>query len=299
MSLFTGLDEIVTENEPLANYTWFKIGGPAQYLVRPRNDQELQTALARCRDSNLPWRVLGHGANLLVDDAGICGAVIQLDPTHFGHMDFDDATAALGGAATLAKFVLESVRRGLGGTEVLAGIPGSLGGAVKMNAGGRYGDIATLVSRVKVIDESGHAFWRERPELIFDYRWTNIHHQIVTAVELNLVPDDPTRILNKMREVWIIKKASQPLSSRSAGCVFKNPSPHQPAGALIDKAGLKGTRIGNTFVSDQHANFIIAEPGATYADVISLINRIKQTVADSFGIQLQPEVEIWTDQPTG
>lgn len=293
MSLFTGLDEIVTEHEPLAPYTWLRIGGPARYFLRPRNDEELAALLARCRENDLTWRILGHGANLLVTDQPLDGAVIKLEEPGFTEMSFNHTKAVIGAAGSLGAMVLESVRRGLGGAEALAGIPGSLGGAVKMNASGRFGDIGTLVSRVKVVDACGNAFWREKPELLFEYRWSNIDDQIVTAVELELLPDDPKRVLNKMREIWIIKKSTQPLSSRSAGCIFKNPSPDKPAGALIDKAGLKGRRVGGATVSEQHANFITVEGGATFQDVQTLMSDIQKEVYEKFGIELEPEVEIW------
>ncbi len=295
MSLFTGLEEIVTEDVPMSEHTWFRIGGPAKYFVQPKTEDQLQTVFQRCMENSLSWRVLGHGANLLVDDAGLDCAVIKLDEKAFGELTFDGNIASVGGAASLGKVVLEGVRHGLGGAEALAGIPGSVGGAVKMNVSGRYGDIGTIISRVRVVDSLGNVYWREKGELLFEYRWTNIDDQIVTRVELELLEDDPKRVLDKMREVWIIKKSTQPLSSRSAGCIFKNPSPHQSAGALIDKAGLKGTTMGLARVSEHHANFITAEPGANFSDVIDLIEIVKGRVFEEFGIELEREVEIWQD----
>ena len=164
-----------------------------------------------------------------------------------------------------------------------------------MNAGGRFGEIGTLVSRVKVVDSSGTSFWREKPELVFEYRWSNIYDQIVMEVELELMPDDPHRVLNKMREIWIIKKTTQPLSSRSSGCIFKNPSASNSAGALIDKAGLKGENAGKAKISEQHANFIIAEKGAAFSDIISLIELAKEKVYENFSLELELEIEIWRD----
>jgi len=296
MSLFAGLEEILIENEPLSTHTWFKIGGPARYFLKPRNKRQLQTIISRCRENDFPWRILGHGANLLVDDAGLNCAVISLDHKAFGEMEFSDKRCAkVGAAASLGGFVIESVRAGFSGAEVLVGIPGTVGGAVKINAGGRFGDIGTLVSSATVLDGSGEIFGRERGDLSFEYRNSNIGEQIITEVELELVPDDPMRVLNKMREVWIIKKSSQPLVSRSAGCIFKNPSPDKPAGVLIDKAGLKGASVGGATISEQHANFITAEAGTRFSDVISLIELIREKVKDAFDITLELEIEIWTD----
>jgi UDP-N-acetylmuramate dehydrogenase len=296
MSLFAGLEEIVTENQPLADFTWFKIGGPARYFVKPRSEDDLKTALRRCRENNLPWRILGHGANLLVDDKGVEGAVIKLDESGFGKMEIvEERIVRIGGAVSLAGMVLQCVRKGLSGAETLVGIPGSVGGAVKMNAGGRFGDIGTFITKITVVDSSGGSFSREKPELNFEYRRANIYDQIVTEAELEFVPDDPQRLMTKMREVWILKKTAQPLSSRSAGCVFKNPSPDKPAGALIDKAGLKGLTVGGAKISEQHANFIVVEPGVRFMDIVSIIDRMKTAVFEKFGIDLELEIDVWED----
>lgn len=295
MNLFAGLEEITTENEPLAKYTWLKIGGPARYFIKPRSAEELATVICRCRENGFPWRVLGQGANLLIDDKGINAAVIKLDHEAFRQIDLAATSVTIGAGASLSVAVQETIKAGLSGMEILVGIPGSLGGAIKMNAGGRFGDIGTLVAQIEVVDTSGTAFWREKPELSFDYRETNITDQVVTQVQLELTPDDPHRILTRMRETWILKKTSQPLSLRSAGCVFKNPSPDQPAGMLIDRAGLKGKAVGAASVSDQHANFIINQENATFADIMGLIELVRKTVYEKNGVELELELEVWQD----
>ncbi|MFA5863527.1 MAG: UDP-N-acetylmuramate dehydrogenase [Phycisphaerae bacterium] len=295
MNLFTGLEEIVAENEPLGKYTWLKIGGPARYLVRPRSQEELSTVIERCRNENYPWKILGQGANLLIDSKGLNAVVIKLDHIAFKEIEIAKSTVTAGGGASLSLVIQESIKKGLSGMEVLVGIPGSVGGAVKMNAGGRFGDIGTLVSRIKVVDKSGTCFWREKPELNFEYRNANIHDQIVVAAELELMSDDPQRILSRMKETWILKKTSQPLSLRSAGCVFKNPAASEPAGLLIDKAGLKGKAIGGAMVSEQHANFIINQDTATFEDIFALINLVRKTISDRYGIDLELEIELWQD----
>ncbi len=295
MNLFTGLEEIVTENEPLAPLTWLKIGGPARYFVRPKSEDQLQTVIRRCRENNFPWKIMGQGANLLINDKGVNAAVIKLDPQGFGAIEINKTTAVVGAGTSMGMAIQETIKAGLSGMEALVGIPGSAGGAVKMNAGGRFGDIGTLISRVQVVDTSGTTFWREKPELIFDYRSSNIYDQVITRAELELAEDDPSRILSRMRETWILKKTSQPMSQRSAGCVFKNPPGEQPAGLLIDKAGLKGTVIGAAVVSDRHANFIINQDHATYEDIMTLINLIKKTIYDRNGIDLELEIEVWPE----
>jgi UDP-N-acetylmuramate dehydrogenase len=291
------LDAIVTENEPLAPHTWFNIGGPARWFAQPTTEAELQSVLQRAAENRLSVRILGQGANLLVDDAGVEGVVIRLAGNDFGELTFEGETVRAGAGVSLGKLISESIRNGLAGPETLAGIPGTVGGAIHMNAGGKGGDIGTLVERVQVIDPiDGKAFWREKPDLAFDYRECNLGSQIVCRAEFTLISDEPKRLLDRMREIWIIKKSTQPMSSRSAGCVFKNPLPGQSAGALIDRAGLKGKTVGGARISEQHANFILAEDGATFADVMALITLAKTTVFDKFGIELQREVEVWSDR---
>jgi len=296
MNLFAGLEEITTENEPLGKYTWYRIGGPARYFVRPRSKEELGTVIRRCRENNFPWKVLGQGANLLISDKGLNAAVIKLDNDAFKGVRIDKNTVTLGAGTSLSFAIQETIKAGLSGMEALVGVPGSLGGAVKMNAGGRFGDIGTLISQVEVVDTSGTASWREKPELTFDYRSTNIHDQIITEAQVELTPDDPNRILSRMRETWILKKTSQPLNLKSAGCVFKNPGGDQPAGMRIDRAGLKGTTVGGAIVSERHANFIVNQDTATFENVMELINLIKKTVYEKNGVELELEIEIWQDQ---
>jgi len=287
------LEEIVTEGQSLAKYTWLQIGGPARYFVRPRSADQLADVIRRCRENNLPWKILGQGANLLISDKGVNAAVIKLDPEAFGKIEITDGTVTVGAGVSLSHAIQDTIKAGLSGMETLVGIPGSIGGCVKMNAGGRFGDIGTVVSAIQVVDASGTASEREKPELCFEYRTSNILDQIVTEARVNLNTDDPARILTRMRETWILKKTSQPLNLRSAGCVFKNPPDNQPAGMLIDRAGLKGKAIGGAVVSEQHANFIINHDNATFDDTLGLIHLIQKTVADQFGVALELELEVW------
>jgi len=292
MKLFAGLEEIVKENEPLAPYTWFRLGGPARYFVRPRNVDELRDAARRCRENELPMRVLGRGANLLVDDAGVKGAVIHLMQDQFKEVSFLEGAVQAGAGADMGKLVLRCVREGLSGLECLTGIPGSVGGCVHMNAGGAFGDIGSKVESVQVMSEDGEVFTRFRTDLAFGYRVTNIASKFILGAEFRLAEDDPHRILRQVKQIWICKKNTQPLGQRNAGCVFKN---HRgmSAGALIDHAGLKGRQIGGAKVSDKHANFIIAQEGATATDVLKLINLIRETVFKRDGVYLELEIEVW------
>jgi UDP-N-acetylmuramate dehydrogenase len=290
---FSGLEAIVAENEPLARFTWYRIGGPARYLIRPRSIEELGDAAKRCGENELPIHVLGLGANLLVGDNGVDGAVFKLDADFWKSVNIQDGAVEVGAGADMQKLVLKSVRTGLAGIECLAGIPGTVGGGIRMNAGGKFGDIGSVVTRVKVMDGNGTVFNREKDDLVFDYRSTNISAKFILSATFELEPDDSARILKKTKEIWMYKQNTQPLSTKNCGCIFKNPR-GLSAGALIDQAGLKGTRVGGAEVSDKHANFIIAHPGCRADDVMRLVKLIREKVWEKNQIQLESEVQVWS-----
>ena len=292
MKLFAGLNGIVRREVPLAPYTWLRIGGPAQYFIEPTNVEQLAEVLRRCRENDVPVRVLGGGANLLVDDSGVRGAVVKLAGEQFTRVEFRGERLRAGAAADLSRMVLRSVRQGVSGLECLTGIPGTVGGAIRMNAGGKFGDIGNIVESVELMDLDGVPYTRMRGDLAFGYRSTNILAKVILGAEFRVAEDDPHRILNQVKQIWIYKKNTQPLAGRNAGCIFKNPR-GLAAGALIDKAGLKGKRIGGAQVSEKHANFIIADEGARASDVLKLINVIREAVYKQFEVYLELEIEVW------
>ncbi|NLW84099.1 MAG: UDP-N-acetylmuramate dehydrogenase [Phycisphaerae bacterium] len=292
MTLFSGLENIVKENASLKELTWYGLGGVAEYLARPTSVEQLQDIVQRCAAEQVPMRVLGLGSNLLVSDEGIKGVVLKLDTEAFTQVAFDGTTLKAGAGVNLNKLVLDSVRKGLCGLEALTGIPGSVGGAVRMNAGGNFGDIGSRTQSVTVMDIHGTIFEKAKPELVFDYRWVNITTPIILDATLELTQSDPDQMLKTVKEVWIYKKNTQPLNARNAGCIFKNPR-GMSAGALIDRAGLKGTQVGGAFVSEKHANFITTESGCKSADVKQLIELVRQKVQDKFDVELELEIEIW------
>jgi len=291
---FAGLHEIVEENVALAPYTWYKIGGPARYFVRPRSVEELQQAARRCTENEIPIYVLGLGANLLVGDNGVDGAVFRFSEDFWRRVRFDDDnhTVEVGAGADMQKLVLRTCRQGMAGIECLAGIPGTVGGGVRMNAGGKFGDIGAFITRVQVMDVSGLLFERTKDDLVFDYRSTNISAKFILGATMELDPDDPDRIMKRTKEIWMFKRNSQPLNTKSCGCIFKNPR-GLSAGALIDQAGLKGFRVGGAEVSEKHANFIVAHPGCKADDVMKLVKIIREKVFDKNEIHLESEVQIW------
>jgi UDP-N-acetylmuramate dehydrogenase len=289
---FNGLEEFVTENAPLARYTWFKLGGPARWLVRPRSVEELQLAAQRCAENQIPIYVLGLGANILVSDKGVNGAVFRFSEEHWRRMRFDGSVVFAGAGVDMQKLLVRCVRQGKSGLECLAGIPGTIGGGIRMNAGGKFGDIGATVSRVTVMDASGNVYERTKDDLVFEYRHTNISAKFILDATLELEEDDPEQIMKRTREIWIYKRNSQPLNSKNAGCIFKNPR-GLSAGAMIDQAGLKGMRVGGAEVSTKHANFIISHPGGTADDVMKLMKIVREKVYDKNEILLETEVQIW------
>ena len=292
MSIFDGLEQIVETDYPLAKCTWYGLGGAADYFVRPKTVEQLKQVVQRCNENEIPIYVLGAGSNLLISDDGLRAAVIKLEAEKFAQTQFDGEQLTAWAGAELAKLVLTCVKKGLSGIEALTGIPGSVGGAVKMNAGGNFGDIGAAVETVTLMDSQGNIFEKSKPELMFDYRCTNITAKFILNAQLKLAAADPEQIMRTVKEIWIYKKNNQPLNTKNSGCIFKNPR-GVSAGALIDRAGLKGLQIGGAVVSEKHANFIIAQKNCRSRDVMRLTDAIKERVKEQFDIELELEIEIW------
>ncbi len=284
-------------DQPLANLTWYGVGGPARVLAHPSSLQQLATLAQRCHEKKIPVYVLGDGANLLVADEGVQGIVVKLDDPAFKQVTIDTNTGLVtaGAGVDLKALVLDTAKAGLSGLECLAGIPATVGGAVKMNAGGAYGDIGRSVNRVQMMDAAGQSYSRDRDDLVFSYRKTNIVGKFITEVEFTLTPDDPQALVKRVKEIFAWKSASQPLGAHSAGCAFKNPPPEvgASAGQLIDRAGLKGFRVGSAEVSQIHANFVLVHKPGKASDIIAVMKHIEQTVLAKFAVKLEREVVIW------
>jgi UDP-N-acetylmuramate dehydrogenase len=292
---FSGLERFVSENHPLAPHTWYKLGGPARWYIQPQSMEDLQVAAQRCVESDIPIYVLGLGANVLVSDEGIDGAVFRFDHESWQRVSINDNLVEVGAGADIQKLVLRTVRAGLAGIECLAGIPGTIGGALKMNAGGKFGDIGAVMTSVSAMDPGEPVFQLGKDELVFDYRHSNITSTFILGATLELEEEDPAPLMAKTKEIWMFKRNSQPLNTKNAGCIFKNPR-GLSAGALIDQAGLKGTRIGNAEVSGKHANFFVAHPGATAQNVLDLIDLVRNRVYEKNQIRLETEVQVWGEQ---
>jgi UDP-N-acetylmuramate dehydrogenase len=293
MHSFEEFQAIVTQDEPLAPQTWFRLGGSAAFLARPRNVAEVVALIRRAIEAEVPFRVLGGGSNVLVNDQGFPGLVIHLESPAFSDVTIDGRKIEAGAAVPLTALISQTARAGLTGLEVLTGIPGTVGGALRGNSGGRQGAIGTYVKRVTVVDDSGEVVVREREDLRFEYRMSDLDEPIILSAQFELETEDPEVVVRRMRRIWIIKKENQPYGHQSSGCIFKNPTPEVSAGTLIERANLKGERIGGAEVSDRHGNFIIAHPGATSADVLALIDRIREQVRSQFGHELELQIKIW------
>ena len=292
MSSLADFNDILKPDEPLAEHTWLKIGGPAQYFLQPRDPDELVRLVRRCHEEGIPMRILGGGSNLLVRDEGVGGAVIRITGDAFAKTEVNGTIVKSGAGALLSSLISHSVKAGLAGLEQLAGIPGTVGGALRGNAGGKSGDIGQFVRSVTVLTERGEVFTRKEDELSFAYRTSSINELAILDATFELQKDDPDEITKRVRTIWIMKKATQPLTFQSAGCIFKNPR-GLSAGALIEQSGLKGARIGEAEISDRHANFIVTHAGAKSDDVLRLIDLARSKVAEQFGVDLELEIEIW------
>ena len=292
MNLVKGLEHIVKRAEPLAPLTWFHLGGPAEFFAEPNTVEELLAVARRCREQGTPIRLLGGGSNILVRDEGVAGMVVRLSAPPFSEITVGKQTVSAGGGAKLGHAISTSVREGLAGLEALVGIPGTIGGALHGNAGSRGGDIGQWTCRATVMTRAGEIVERTREELVFAYRESSLDDLAILSAQFQLEQDDPEELTKRMQKQWIVKKAAQPLGHQSAGCIFKNPR-GMSAGMLIEQAGLKNTRMGQAEVSDRHANFIIAEQGASSQDVLKLIDLVRDRVMDRLGIELETEIEIW------
>ncbi len=291
------MDLKIEKNFPLGPLTWYGVGGVAEAFARPKTVQQLSLLVRRCHDCGTAVHVIGKGANLLIADGVVPGLVIQLSEPIFRRIERNGERIRAGAGANLAKVIMFAVREGLGGLEGLAGIPASVGGAVRMNAGGRYGEIGPQIERITCMDATGQIIEHHRGELHFEYRHAQITEPLILDATFALREDDSAELRVRVKDIFDYKKSTQPMGAKSVGCTFKNPPSDQserPAGWLIDQAGLKGLRIGGAVVSPHHANFIVTEPGATATDVLAVVEHVEQAVSERFGVQLQREVVIWT-----
>ncbi|MEW9050380.1 MAG: UDP-N-acetylmuramate dehydrogenase [Neobacillus sp.] len=295
--LITQLQEMnigtVKRNEPLARHTTMKIGGPADLLVEPSSIENLTKVMELINKQSLPWVAIGRGSNLLVSDKGIEGVVIKLG------QGLDTLTIAgteitVGAGHSLVSLSTMISKKGLSGLEFASGIPGSVGGAVYMNAGAHGSDISRILTEAHILFEDGTMEWLSNEAMEFSYRTSVLQKKrpgVVLEAKFKLTEGDRSNIVAQMQKNKDYRKETQPWNSPCAGSIFRNPLPHF-AGRLVEDAGLKGYSIGGAKISEMHGNFIVNANNATAQDVLDLIEHVKVTIDQLYGVKMETEVEI-------
>jgi len=280
---------------PLARYTTLGVGGRPEVFAAPRDLTGLRELLGRLADAGLPWRVLGRGSNVVPCDGRVPGAVVHtaalrslVVEDHGG----DEVAVRAGAGVPTSVLLSTALRRGLGGLESLVGYPATVGGAARMNAGGRWGEAGDRVESVQVVEEGGRVRTLDRAACAFGYRTSALGRAVVAEVTFRLPRADPVELRRRVEEIQREKAAAQPLGQPSAGCTFRNP-PGISAGRLLDELGLKGRRVGGAEVSSRHGNFIVNRGGATAQDVLRLAESLREEVERLAGVVLELEVEAW------
>ena len=287
----------VVSAEMLARHTSLGIGGPAAIWAEPRDVKELKRIVIFAKDNNIPTLTLGGGTNVLASDEGFNGMVIHLGSSVFKNIKISGTTVRIGAGYSVPRLVKLCCNEGLSGLESLVGIPGTVGGAVYMNAGGwsspLYKNIGDYVASLKVMDNKGKIRTIKRKDLVFGYRSSNLSSYVILEAALKLGREDKSDLVSRCSKFLKMKKDKQVLDMPSAGCVFKNPKDFQfTTGQMIDMLGLKGKRAGGAQVSEKHANFIINRKAASCGDVLRLIDIIKRKVMDNYNISLELEIKV-------
>jgi UDP-N-acetylmuramate dehydrogenase len=283
----------VKKNELLSLHTTMKIGGPADLFIEPNSVESIKKVMTFIKEYQLPWRAIGRGSNLLVSDKGIDGAVIKLG-SGLSHLTINESTITVGGGHSLVSLSTLISKKGLSGLEFASGIPGSVGGAVYMNAGAHGSDISKVLTRAHILFDDGTIEWLSKDEMEFTYRTSVLQKKrpgIVLEAEFELVKGDRTAIVAQMQKNKDYRKETQPWNFPCAGSIFRNPLPNY-AGKLIEEAGLKGYQIGGAKISEMHGNFIVNAGNGTAKDVLDLIQYIKDKIQNLYGIEIETEVEI-------
>lgn len=284
--------DFIQTNAPLAPHTQLKIGGAAEALVQPRSRDELIAFARHCFARQLRFRILGGGGNVLVHDEGVKGIILRLGTPAFTGITIAGKSIKAGCGATLAAVIGHATRHNLAGLETLVGLPGTIGGALLLNAGDRTSDIGQFVRRVEVLDSNAAVQVREHDELRFSSVGTILDDPILLSAEFELETEQPETILKRLRKAWIQYKATQPFSFQTGARLFKNPS-GLSAGVLIEQTGLIGTKVGGATVSDRNPNYVVIDPGTSARDVLRLIDLIRTRVQDRFHLELELAISVW------
>lgn len=283
----------IKELEPLSNHTTMKIGGPADLFIEPNSIDNVVKTLQLVRKHNIKWRAIGRGSNLLVSDKGIEGVVVKIGNS-LNKMELNDDLLTVGAGYSLVALTVLISRKGLTGLEFASGIPGSVGGAVYMNAGAHGSDISKVLTKAHILFEDGSIEWLTNEEMEYSYRTSILQKKrpgIVLEAEFQLAKGDREQIMATMQKNKDYRKDTQPWDSPCAGSIFRNPLPNY-AGKLVEEAGLKGYRIGDAQISVMHGNFIVNAGNAKAKDVLQLIEFVKKTIFELYKVKMETEVEI-------
>ena len=280
------------ENEPLAEHCTFKIGGPARVFVAPQEEEQLCKAILLCRDSGLPYYLLGNGSNILFADEGWSGVILDTSALK-SSIQREGCTLRAGAGTLLSSLCREALRAGLTGLEFAYGIPGTVGGAVYMNAGAYGGELKDVLTRVRYLNQEGQIVCAEAAELDLSYRHSIFEENggCILSAEFRLTPGDPAEIQAKMEDLMGRRRDKQPLDKPSAGSTFKRPA-GAFAGALIDQCGLRGYRHGGAAISEKHCGFVVNLGGASCADVLALCDEVRDIVQEKTGYLLEKEIRV-------
>lgn len=283
-------EDRVLLNEPMAGHTTFRIGGPADYFIEAENEEEIRGVIGICREEHLPWFVIGRGSNLLVGDKGFRGVILSVY-REFQGIEIEGETVRVRAGTLLTTLTGKLLEASLTGMEFASGIPGTVGGAVMMNAGAYGGEMKDVVREVTVLTPEGEILRLDAAEMKFGYRTSAAKENgyIVLSAVLALKKGAQDQIRGRMQELKAKRIEKQPLEYPSAGSTFKRPEGYF-AGKLIMDAGLAGACVGGAQVSEKHCGFVINAKDATAADVRELMNRVQKTVEEKFGVRLEPEV---------
>ena len=285
-------EENVHTDEPMSRHTTFRIGGNADYFVKPGNADEVAAVIVVCREYNIPYFILGNGSNLLVSDDGYRGMIINI-MDNMDSMTVDGRIITAQAGAMLVRVSVMARDNALTGLEFASGIPGTIGGAVYMNAGAYGGEMKNVVKTVRAIDEYGRIYELDSEKMDFSYRHSIVEERKLIVLEVTLELEHGSReaIDDRMKELAEARRSKQPLEYPSAGSTFKRPEGYF-AGKLIMDAGLRGYSVGGAQVAEKHCGFVINKGGATASDVVELIRDVQHDVDDKFGVTLEPEVKM-------
>ena len=280
----------IYKDEPMKKHTTFRVGGNADYFVVPKTEEEVKNIVSLCKSEGMPYFILGNGSNLLVGDKGYRGVIIQICK-EMNQIEVQGTSLLVQAGALLSKVGSAALEAGLAGFEFASGIPGTMGGAVFMNAGAYGGEMKDILAEVTVLDENGEVRVLKKEELELGYRTSVVAKKgyVVLSARVELQSGDKKKIEARMQELKVQRTTKQPLEYPSAGSTFKRPEGYF-AGKLISDSGLRGFQVGGAQVSEKHCGFVINKENATASDIVELMNQVIEKVQNEFGVTLEPEV---------